>query len=114
MSKKYQIFLACGLVAATTRLFAASDYVQLQQQVISNDSILKSLQQSQHAYAINQKYAGRLNNPTFNLELDNLGNSDLKDLDGPTILYRELYNLVKHKRYSLMIMSSARFTQLCF
>ena len=43
MSKKYQIFLACGLVAATTRLFAASDYVQLQQQVISNDSILKSL-----------------------------------------------------------------------
>ena len=71
MSKKYQIFLACGLVAATTRLFAASDYVQLQQQVISNDSILKSLQQSQHAYAINQKYAGRLNNPTFNLELEN-------------------------------------------
>lgn len=86
MSKKYQIFLACGLVAATTRLFAASDYVQLQQQVISNDSILKSLQQSQHAYAINQKYAGRLNNPTFNLELDNLGNSDLKDLDGPTTM----------------------------
>ena len=86
MSKKYQIFLACGLVAATTRLFAASDYVQLQQQVILNDSILKSLQKSQQAYEINQKYAGRLSNPTFNVELDNLGNSDLKQLDGPTTM----------------------------
>jgi hypothetical protein len=42
------------------------------------------LQQSQHAYDVNQKYAGRMNNPTFNVELDNLGNSKLKDLDGPT------------------------------
>ena len=25
-----------------------------------------------------------MNNPTFNVELDNLGNSKLKDLDGPT------------------------------
>lgn len=86
MSKKYQIFLACGLVAATTRLFAASDYVQLQQQVISNDSILKSFCNSLNTHMLYQKYAGRLNNPTFNLELDNLGNSDLKDLDGPTTM----------------------------
>lgn len=86
MSKKYQLFLACGLVATAMPSFAQSDYVQLQQQVISSDSVLKSLQQSQHAYAVNQKYAGRLSNPTFNVELDNLGNSDLKDLDGPTTM----------------------------
>ena len=86
MSKKYQIFLACGLVATATQLFAESNYAQLQQQVISNDSILKSLQKSQQAYEINQKYAGRLSNPTFNVELDNLGNSDLKQLDGPTTM----------------------------
>ena len=30
--------------------------------------------------------AGRLNNPTFNMELDNLGNSKLKELDGPTTM----------------------------
>ena len=86
MSKKYQIFLACGLVATATQLFAESNYAQLQQQVILNDSILKSLQKSQQAYEINQKYAGRLSNPTFNVELDNLGNSDLKQLDGPTTM----------------------------
>ena len=86
MSKKYQIFLACGLVATATQLFAESNYAQLQQQVILNDSILKSLQKSQQAYEINQKYAGRLSNPTFNVELDNLGNSDLKQIDGPTTM----------------------------
>ena len=86
MSKKYQVILACGLVATATQLFAETNYVQLQQQVISNDSILKSLQQSQQAYDVNQKYAGRFNNPTFNVELDNLGNSELKDLDGPTTM----------------------------
>ncbi|MFH7119726.1 TolC family protein [Acinetobacter johnsonii] len=86
MSKKYRIFLACGLVATATQLFAESNYAQLQQQVILNDSILKSLQKSQQAYEINQKYAGRLSNPTFNVELDNLGNSDLKQLDGPTTM----------------------------
>ena len=86
MSKKYQIFLACGLVATATQLFAESNYAQLKQQVILNDSILKSLQKSQQAYEINQKYAGRLSNPTFNVELDNLGNSDLKQLDGPTTM----------------------------
>ncbi|MFH7054251.1 TolC family protein [Acinetobacter johnsonii] len=81
-----EIFLACGLVATATQLFAESNYAQLQQQVILNDSILKSLQKSQQAYEINQKYAGRLSNPTFNVELDNLGNSDLKQLDGPTTM----------------------------
>ncbi len=44
------------------------------------------LQQSEQAYEINQKFAGRLNNPTLNVELDSLGNSKLKDLDGPTTL----------------------------
>lgn len=86
MSKKYQVILACGLVATATQLFAETNYVQLQQQVISNDSLLKSLQQSQQAYDVNQKYADRFNNPTFNVELDNLGNSELKDLDGPTTM----------------------------
>ncbi|UOG16875.1 TolC family protein [Acinetobacter sp. PK01] len=86
MSKKYQVILTCGLVATASQLFAETNYVQLQQQVISNDSLLKSLQQSQQAYDVNQKYAGRFNNPTFNIELDNLGNSKLKDLDGPTTM----------------------------
>ena len=66
--------------------FAEQDYARLQQQVLANDVILKSLQQSQSAYDINQQYAGRLNNPTFNMELDNLGNSKLKELDGPTTM----------------------------
>lgn len=86
MSKKYQILLTCSLVAVATHTFAESNYAQLQQQVISNDALLKSLQQSQQAYEVNQKYAGRLSNPTFNVELDNLGNSDLKELDGPTTM----------------------------
>ena len=86
MSKKYQVILTCGLVASASQLFAETNYAQLQQQVISNDSLLKSLQQSQQAYDVNQKFAGRLNNPTINVELDNLGNSKLKDLDGPTTL----------------------------
>lgn len=86
MSKKYQVILTCGLVATASQLFAESNYAQLQQQVIANDSLLRSLQQSQQAYDVNQKYAGRLNNPTFNVELDNLGNSKLKDLDGPTTM----------------------------
>ena len=86
MSKKYQILLTCSLVAVATHTFAESNYAQLQQQVISNDALLKSLQQSQQAYDVNQKYAGRLSNPTFNVELDNLGNSDLKELDGPTTM----------------------------
>jgi len=86
MSKKYQVIITCGLIASATQLFAETNYAQLQQQVISNDSLLKSLQQSQQAYDVKQKFAGRLNNPTFNVELDNLGNSDLKDLDGPTTM----------------------------
>ncbi|MFW2099932.1 MULTISPECIES: TolC family protein [Acinetobacter] len=86
MSKKYQVLLTCGLIASTSHLFAETKYAELQQQVISNDLLLKSLQQSQQAYEVNQKFAGRLNNPAFNVELDNLGNSKLKDLDGPTTL----------------------------
>ncbi|WP_374295111.1 TolC family protein [Acinetobacter sp.] len=86
MSKIYQIFLTCGLVVMATLVFAEQNYAQLQQQVFANDAILKSLQQSQSAYAVNQQYAGRLNNPTFNLELDNLGNSDLQELDGPSTM----------------------------
>ena len=86
MSKIYQIFLTCGLVVTAAPAFAEQDYVQLQQQVLANDAILKSLQQSQSAYDVNQQYAGRLNNPTFNVELDNLGNSKLKELDGPTTM----------------------------
>lgn len=86
MSKIYQIFLTCGLVVMAAPAFAEQDYARLQQQVLANDVILKSLQQSQSAYDINQQYAGRLNNPTFNMELDNLGNSKLKELDGPTTM----------------------------
>ena len=84
MSKKSQVIFACGLVIIAPQLLAGTNYAQLQQQAIANDSVLKSLQQSQQAYDVNQKYAGRMNNPTFNVELDNLGNSKLKDLDGPT------------------------------
>lgn len=86
MSKKYQIFLTCGLVATAANVFAEANYAELQMQVIASDAVLNSLQQSVQAYEINQKFAGRLNNPTFNVELDNLGNSKLKDLDGPTTL----------------------------
>lgn len=86
MSKKYQIFLTCGLVATAANVFAEVNYAELQKQVIASDAVLSSLQQSEQAYEINQKFAGRLNNPTFNVELDNLGNSKLKDLDGPTNL----------------------------
>ncbi len=86
MSKKYQIFLTCGFVATAANVFAETNYAELQKQVIANDAVLNSLQQSEQAYEINQKFAGRLINPTFNMELDNLGNSKLKDLDGPTTL----------------------------
>ncbi|WP_151711572.1 TolC family protein [Acinetobacter junii] len=86
MSKIYQIFLTCGLVVTAAPAFAEKDYARLQQQVLANDAILQSLQQSQSAYDVNQQYAGRLNNPTFNVELDNLGNSKLKELDGPTTM----------------------------
>ena len=67
MSKIYQIFLTCGLVVTAAPAFAKQDYARLQQQVLANDAILQSLQQSQSAYDVNQQYAGRLNNPTFNL-----------------------------------------------
>ena len=86
MSKKYQIFLTCYFVITASNVFAESNYAQLQKQVIVSDAVLNSLKQSQQAYEINKKFAGRLNNPTFNVELDNLGNSKLKDLDGPTTL----------------------------
>ncbi|WP_317402498.1 TolC family protein [Acinetobacter baumannii] len=86
MSKKYQIFLTCGFVATAANVFAETNYAELQKQVIASDAVLNSLKQSEQAYEINQKFAGRLNNPTFNVELDNLGNSKLKDLDGPTTL----------------------------
>lgn len=86
MSKIYQIFLTCGLVVTAAPAFAKQDYARLQQQVLANDAILQSLQQSQSAYDVNQQYAGRLNNPTFNVELDNLRNSKLKELDGPTTM----------------------------
>ncbi|ENU34318.1 TolC family protein [Acinetobacter parvus] len=86
MSKIYQIFLTCGLVVTAAPAFAKQDYARLQQQVLANDAILQSLQQSQSAYDVNQQYAGRLNNPTFNVELGNLGNSKLKELDGPTTM----------------------------
>ncbi len=86
MSKIYQIFLTCGLVVTAAPAFAKQDYARLQQQVLANDAILQSLQQSQSAYDVNQQYAGRLNNPTFNVELDNLGNSKLKELDTTTMI----------------------------
>ena len=86
MSKKYQIFLTCGFVATAANVFAETNYAELQKQVIASDAVLNSLKQSEQAYEINQKFAGRLNNPTFNVELDNLGNSKLKDLDGTTTL----------------------------
>ncbi|GEM_PF-4059488 len=47
MSKIYQIFLTCGLVVMAAPAFAEQDYARLQQQVLANDVILKSLQQSQ-------------------------------------------------------------------
>lgn len=86
MSKKYQIFLTCGFVVTAANVCAETNYAELQKQVIASDAVLNSLQQSEQAYEINQKFAGRLNNPTFNVEFDSLGNSKLKDLDGPTTL----------------------------
>ena len=86
MSKKTQLFIACGQAVVSIYANSASNYAQLQQQVIANDSILKSLQNSQTAFEVNQKFAGKLNNPTFNAELDNLGNSKLKELDGPSTM----------------------------
>jgi hypothetical protein len=80
--------------------FAEQDYARLQQQVLANDVILKSLQQSQSAYDINQQYAGRLNNPTFNMELDNLGNSKLKELDGPTTMIGLSQDIPLNNKYS--------------
>lgn len=67
MSKKYQIFLTCGFVATAANVFAETNYAELQKQVIANDAVLNSLQQSEQAYEINQKFAGRLINPTFNM-----------------------------------------------
>ena len=46
MSKKSQVIFACGLVVIAPQLFAGTNYAQLQQQAIANDSVLKSLQQS--------------------------------------------------------------------
>ena len=86
MSKIYQLFLSCGFVVTAANVFAETNYAELQKQVIASDAVLNSLQQSEQAYEIHQKFAGRLNNPTFNVELDSLGNSKLKDLDGPTTL----------------------------
>lgn len=86
MSKIYQLFLSCGFVVTAANAFAETNYAELQKQVIASDGVLNSLQQSEQAYEINQKFAGRLNNPTFNVELDNLGNSKLKGLDGSTTL----------------------------
>ncbi|WP_334007385.1 TolC family protein, partial [Acinetobacter colistiniresistens] len=86
MSKIYQLFLSCGFVVTAANAFAETNYAELQKQVIASDAVLNSLQQSEQAYEINQKFAGRLNNPTFNVELDNLGNSKLKGLDGSTTL----------------------------
>ncbi len=79
MSKKYQIFLTCGFVATAANVFAETNYAELQKQVIAS-VMLYSIAYSSPSKLMNQsKVAGRLNNPTFNVELDNLGNSKLKD-----------------------------------
>lgn len=50
MSKKYQIFLTCGFVATAANVFAETNYAELQKQVIANDAVLNSLQQSEQTF----------------------------------------------------------------
>lgn len=55
-----------------------------QKQAYSLDPTLQYFYRLDSSSALRIQHSGRLNNPEIAVELDNLGNSDLKDLDGPS------------------------------
>lgn len=72
-----------GLIPAS---FACAEMTltEAQHQAYALDPTLQYLYRLNSSNALRLQYSGRLNNPEIAVELDNLGNSDLKDLDGPS------------------------------
>ena len=72
-----------GLLPASFT-FAEMTLADAQKQAYSLDPTLQYLYRLDSSSVLRIQQSGRLNNPEIAVELDNLGNSDLKDLDGPS------------------------------
>lgn len=77
------ILVLMGLLPASSA-FAEFTLANAQNQAYSIDPTLQYLYRLDSSSALRVQQSGRLSNPNVSVELDNLGNSDLKDLDGPS------------------------------
>lgn len=77
------ILVLTGLLSASS-VFAELTLVEAQKQAHALDPTLQYLYRQDSSSALKIQQGGRLSNPEVAVELDNLGNSNLKDLDGPS------------------------------
>lgn len=77
------ILVLTGLLSASS-VFAELTLVEAQKQAYALDPNLQHLYRLDSSSSLKIQHSGRLSNPEVAVELDNLGNANLKDLDGPS------------------------------
>lgn len=82
MRTLYQALVLTGLVLPVST-FAQLPLVQIQRQAYLLDPQLQYLIRQNETDHLRVQQSGRLSNPEIAIQADNLGNSSLKDLDGP-------------------------------
>jgi len=77
------ILVFTGLLS-TSSVFAELTLAEAQKQAYALDPNLQYLYRQDLSSVLKIQHSGRFSNPEVAVELDNLGNSNLKDLDGPS------------------------------
>lgn len=77
------ILVLTGLFSVSS-VFAELTLVEAQKQAYTLDPSLQYLYRQDSSSALKIQHSGRFSNPEVAVELDNLGNANLKDLDGPS------------------------------
>ncbi|HEY4713342.1 MAG TPA: TolC family protein [Aquirhabdus sp.] len=81
------ILVLAGLFSASS-VFAELTLVEAQKQAYALDPNLQYLYRQDSTSALKIQHSGRFSNPEVAVELDNLGNANLKDLDGPSYAFQ--------------------------
>lgn len=77
------ILVVTGIFSASS-VFAELTLVEAQKQAYALDPNLQHLYRLDSSSSLKIQHSGRFSNPEVAVELDNLGNANLKDLDGPS------------------------------
>lgn len=80
-----KIYLAVVVCTLTTPVYAEWSLEQARQAAFVRDAQLQWYQREQAIVAAKSMFAGQPDNPTISTNLENFGNSQLKQLDGPSL-----------------------------